>query len=203
MNIIEKYNPINANQLSSEDIAKMQDFTDEEIKALAKAYPNKNMTGAYLVLFDENVKNQIYPLSTWQNLANLRKFGKNNYKAYTFRSLLKKSEPITGSGAVQAKVIDLTNDELEELAGLKSIDAVEEDSVKESSVEESSVEETKEPVKELDVSKLTVSALKGKVEEITDVEVLNQIKLDEEKGENRTGVIKAIEKQIEKLNQDA
>jgi len=85
--LIEKFNP-GAN-LSAEDLVIMKGLTDEQISVLAKAYPNTPTRRSYIRLYDKNMKDhqQIYQLSTWQNLNNLRKYSnKKNLVAYDYKT---------------------------------------------------------------------------------------------------------------------
>lgn len=74
--LIEKMNPANAGNQSPEDLELMRALTDEQIDVLAEAYPNQPTRRSYLRLFDKSVPadKQLYQLSTWQNLRNVRKF---------------------------------------------------------------------------------------------------------------------------------
>lgn len=96
--MVAKFNPANAQNLTAEDILDMQALNDAQIDALAAAYPNQPTRKPYLVLFDKStdVKRQLYPLSTWQSLKNVRKFAnKKNLVAYTFRELFNAKLPMT------------------------------------------------------------------------------------------------------------
>jgi hypothetical protein len=58
------------------------------LKILAEAYPNQATRRAYLTLYDEKVAktNQLFSLSTWQNLYNLRVMQKmKNLIPYDFK----------------------------------------------------------------------------------------------------------------------
>lgn len=73
--LIEKFNPENAANMTAEDLEIMRALTNDELKALAQAYPNQPVRKAYLILYDTSVKDQarqLFPLSTWQNLFNVR-----------------------------------------------------------------------------------------------------------------------------------
>lgn len=88
--LIELYNPTNAASLTPEQVTGLQNLSDAQICALAKAYPNKPRGNAYLVLYDKDMpmNKQLFTLSTWNNLCNLRsKMSKKNYVAYTFKAL--------------------------------------------------------------------------------------------------------------------
>lgn len=88
--LVAKFDPANANNLSESDLEQMRALTDDEIDHLAKAYPNQAQRKAYLITYDKNLdaKKQLYHLSTWQNLRNVRKFAnRKNLIPWTFRSL--------------------------------------------------------------------------------------------------------------------
>lgn len=116
--LIEKFNPLNAPNVSAEDMEFMHNLTDEQIDVLANAYPNQPQRRAYIRLYDKNVaqNKQVYNLSTWQNLRNLRKF--NNRKsliAWDFfsvaganRTPVKAVAPVAGKGSPRKVVVDLT-----------------------------------------------------------------------------------------------
>lgn len=74
--LIEKFNPATAGQLSAEDLDILHNLTDEQLDILAKEYPNQANRKSYLRLYDRSVpaEKQLYQLSTWQNLRNVRKF---------------------------------------------------------------------------------------------------------------------------------
>lgn len=122
--LIAKYNPNNARNLTAEDLAEMRTLTNDQLKVLAEAYPNGARHKAYLVLFDTNVAEdkQMHNLSTWQNLYNVRKFSNlKNLVPYTFRDIHQK--PTVGrsasvsskngglKGVTARKVIDLSANE--------------------------------------------------------------------------------------------
>lgn len=74
--LIVKFNPANGSNVAAEDLAILRELTDEQIDILANAYPNVPVRKSYLRLYDKNIKpeKQLYQLSTWQNLRNVRKF---------------------------------------------------------------------------------------------------------------------------------
>lgn len=115
MNDLEIYNPANAKQLTAEQIAAMQNLTPEEIKELAKLFPNTASGKAFLVLKDKRKKDkdQLYPRSTWQNLANLYKQGAKHFVPVTFVELFSRKKAEMKTAPVQ----DLTKKEVKE--GLK------------------------------------------------------------------------------------
>jgi hypothetical protein len=123
--LIALYNPANAHNLTAEQVKAMAEITNDQLDALAKAYPNSANQRPYLVLHDNNVREpnrQLYPLSTWQNLRNVRKMnGLNNLVPFTFRSLFSPSTAKTqqqlGGGrkvAANKETVDLTAKEAAE-----------------------------------------------------------------------------------------
>jgi hypothetical protein len=94
--IIAKYNPVNAHNLTESDLSEMRNLTDEQIKTLAEAYPNNANRKPYLILYDTKLaeNKQLYNLSTWQNLYNVRKFSNmRNLQPFTFKELFQVSRP--------------------------------------------------------------------------------------------------------------
>lgn len=92
--LIAKYNPLNAKNLSEEDLHNMRTLTNDQLDALAKAYPNTPNRKPYLILYDNSkaANKQVFNLSTWQNLRNVRKFASQNQLApYTFRDLFEQN----------------------------------------------------------------------------------------------------------------
>lgn len=85
--LIAKFNPANAGNLNAQDLETMRQLTDEQIDELAKAYPNQPTRRPYLRLYDTSKaeNKQLYNLSTWQNLRNVRKFSNmKNLVPYDF-----------------------------------------------------------------------------------------------------------------------
>lgn len=119
MDILNTYNPANVN-ITTEEIAAMQNLTPAEIEQLAKAYPNQPTGNAYLVLFDKSepdAKKQKFPLSTWNNLHNLYKYGQNQYVAYSFK---KQFQRTAVEKQAPQRTVDLSQDDLNKAEGLKS-----------------------------------------------------------------------------------
>lgn len=121
-NIIEAFNPATAATLPEAIGQLMPHLTLEQIQALAKAYPNKPTGNSYLVLMDKSLKGkQLNPLSTWENLANLRKIaGKaaENMVAFAFRVQFNKSR---AAAAIQpASTQDISKSEIAGLPGITS-----------------------------------------------------------------------------------
>lgn len=105
--MLEKYSPYNAKNLTQEDLAEMASFTKEDVKALAEEYPNKNFPSAYLILKDKTKpeNKQLFPLSTWKNFYELLKLNQSQFVAHSFKSIFRpKAAPLKA-----APVQDLTN----------------------------------------------------------------------------------------------
>lgn len=86
--LIQKFNPARAMQLTDEDIEQLRALSTEQLGVLARAYPNQANQRPYLLLRDSTLedKKQLYPLGTFQSLYNLHKFHhKTNFSAYTFK----------------------------------------------------------------------------------------------------------------------
>jgi len=85
--LLAKFNPANAGNLTAQDITEMRNLTDQQIDALANAYPNQANRRPYLRLYDTSKaeNKQLFNLSTWQNLRNVRKFSNmKNLVPYDF-----------------------------------------------------------------------------------------------------------------------
>jgi hypothetical protein len=116
--LIEKFNPLNGANLSAEDLETLHGLTDQQIDVLANAYPNQPNRRAYLRLYDKNVaaNKQVYNLSTWQNLRNLRKFNnKKNLVPWDFftvagaaRQPVKATAPVPGAKSPKKIVVDMS-----------------------------------------------------------------------------------------------
>lgn len=79
--IIARFAPTADPNFSPEELEVLHKLNDEEINALAEAYPNQPTRKSYVRLFDTNVKadKQIFQPTTWQNLRNLRKFSNQKH----------------------------------------------------------------------------------------------------------------------------
>lgn len=112
--LIKKFDPANAAELTEADINDMRNLTDDQIDILAKTYPNQPMIRPYLLLYDDTVKpdKQLYIRSTWQNLRNLRKLNnKKNFRPWNFTSRQPQTRTRsqnTGIPIPQRKVVDLS-----------------------------------------------------------------------------------------------
>lgn len=114
-NMIKLYDPANAKNLNAEQLAAMANFTNDDLLALAKAYPNKSTGNAYLILGNTKLKEQFGNPSTFTNLYNLRvRQQQKHFFALSYRILWRKS----AIKPTVAKLADLTK---EELAGLPGI----------------------------------------------------------------------------------
>lgn len=128
--LVKTYNPANATTLTPEQVDAMQRLSSDEIKELAKAYPNGAHSRAYLLIIDQRkpADKQLPSLSTFQNLWNLReKNGLKNYVAYRFRDNVKPlaaSPTRTGRGVLPKgkTVVDLSDVDLLSLPGFKTGD---------------------------------------------------------------------------------
>lgn len=126
--LLKTYDPRNAAGLTDEQIAGLQNLTNEEIKQLAQAYPNGQFTSGYLLIIDSKkpINKQLPTLSTFQNLYNLRvRGGQKDYVAFNFKV---NHRPIkiqaTSKGPRRVEVRDLSDVELMELPGFKTTNTV-------------------------------------------------------------------------------
>lgn len=115
------YKPENAAALTPEQIEGIRNLTTEEIKQLAKAYPNERYPRAYLLIIDTKskipIEKQLPSLSTWENLYNL--ITKNNLKfvAVGFRGQVKQTVRSSNVRPRRSEVVDLSDAELMDLPG--------------------------------------------------------------------------------------
>lgn len=116
--IIALYNPANASKLTPEQINAMKDLTDDQIAALAEAYPNKSFGNAYLVLYDtsEKPEKQKFALATWKNLKNVRDMGRKNFLPYAFKANMPSERAAAvkntkAPAAGSSRAVDLKKDE--------------------------------------------------------------------------------------------
>lgn len=126
--LIAKYNPANARNLSQEDLANMRNLTTDQIRVLAEAYPNGARHKAYLVLHDTNVDDakQMHNLSTWQNLYNVRKYsGLKNLVPASFRDIFTKPQP-SAKAPVAARSGNLKNVSARKVVDLSAQEAADE-----------------------------------------------------------------------------
>jgi hypothetical protein len=133
IDIVKLYNPANAASLTPEQIEGLQFLSDDELKQLALAFPNKVMITAYLLIIDKSkpLNKQIPNLNTFEGLYNLRaKNGLKNYVAFNFKANYK-PKTITPVKPRKTEVKDLSDTELLRLPGFKTKDEV----VKPSTVE--------------------------------------------------------------------
>src|SRR3954462_2080551 len=154
--LIAKYNPLNAHSLSKADIEAMRKLTDAELKVLAEAYPATLNGKQYLVLYDNKVveKKQLYNLSTWPKIYNLRRMNNlKNWVPFTFwdifaRPKLRAVERGINTSRPDAvksarRVVDLSADEASR--DLKS--AIEENQKKETTTKKAAVPKIPAPPK--------------------------------------------------------
>lgn len=100
--LIAKFNPANSHNLTKTDLEQMRTLTTDEIKVLAEAYPGGGPNvKQYLVLYDTRVpdKKQLYNLSTWPKLYNLRKMNNlKHWQPFSFWDIFSrpKQKPMSG-----------------------------------------------------------------------------------------------------------
>jgi hypothetical protein len=119
--LVRLYNPANAAALTSEQIAGLQKLTNDQIKELAKAYPNATMQRAYLLIIDSRkpVNKQLPTLSSFENLYNLRtKNSMTSFVAFNFKG--NKAKPAAIVRGRKPQVLDLQDMELKDLPGFKT-----------------------------------------------------------------------------------
>lgn len=192
---LDLYAPANAKNLSPEQIAAMADFSKEDLKELAAAYPNNSHSSAYLILFERGVaaNKQVGHPSTWNNLYQLIKMGGTKYYAASFRSIYKQA-PIGGAIAKPVqKAKDITNDEAKELlkgAGNQKAKEVKEGTGKAETAEEIAAREAREigdgKKAEKPLNKMNLTELTAKYKEVFEGE-------EPEPGSTKAQLIAAIE----------
>src|SRR5688572_936393 len=110
--LIAKFNPANAANLTAADMETMRGLSDYDIAILAEAYPNQPTRRSYLRLYNTALaeNKQLYPLSTWQNLRNARKFSNmKNLVPFDFiTSPASVSKKKTGAGTLAGKTTPVT-----------------------------------------------------------------------------------------------
>jgi hypothetical protein len=79
--LIVKFNPANAANLTAADMEDLHNLTDAQIDVLADTYPNQPRNSSYIRLYDTRVAvdKQLFQRSTWQNLRNVRKYSNAKY----------------------------------------------------------------------------------------------------------------------------
>lgn len=146
---LDLYSPANAKNLTAEQLEAMANFTKEDLKQLAAAYPNSNHVGGYLILFERGKTKQIGHPSTWNNLYNLVKMGSTNYYAATFRSIFKPTAPGSAPVKPMQKAKDITNEQAKEL-------------LKGANQQAKEVKEPKEPIDGEEKTAAQIAAEEGK-----------------------------------------
>lgn len=114
---LELYNPANLKNLSQEQISAMATLTIDQLRELAKTYPNKAIQRPYIVMIDKTLVKQVYPLATWENLYELHKLGQTKYLAH---HVVGKFNAKTAGTTPVAPVQDLTKAAAKSSEGLKS-----------------------------------------------------------------------------------
>ncbi len=124
MDIVKLYNPANAAALTQEEIINLQSLTLDQIKQLAKAYPNTAHSRAYLLIIDSKkpVEKQLPQLSAWPNLYNLITRNGLRFVAYGFRVNTPRQGRTIGrvSKVRRSEVLDLSDQELMTLKGFRT-----------------------------------------------------------------------------------
>lgn len=111
--IIELFNPANAQSLPEEALNLMPMLTDEHLKVLAKAYPNQATNNSYLILKDTAATGrELYPRSTFANLLAAKNLGgKKTLVALTFTSRFDGTDKSKPSTLRTSPIQDLTTKE--------------------------------------------------------------------------------------------
>ncbi len=120
--LVKIYNPASAASLTTEQIDGLQKLTNDEIRELALAYPNRLFPTPYLLIIDskKEVLRQIPNASTFENLYNLRvRNGLSNYVAFNFRANYRPVN-VTKLQPKRTEVIDLSDEELMSLPGFRA-----------------------------------------------------------------------------------
>lgn len=122
--LVKVYNPANASLLSPEQINGLRELTSDQIKILAKAYPNMTMNRAYLLIVDGSLKpeKQLPVLSTFENLWNLReKNGQKRFVAFNFKGNYKNiAKAVPTRKPHKTVVMDLSDADMKTLPGIKT-----------------------------------------------------------------------------------
>lgn len=118
---LKTYKPENAAALTTEQVQEMRSLTIDQIKALAKEYPNRIYNRAYLLILDSKSKlapdKQLPTLSTWENLYNLITKNGLKYVAIGFRGQGQVKQRTVNVRPRKSEVIDLSDAELMSLPG--------------------------------------------------------------------------------------
>ncbi len=124
--IVDIYNPLNAKNITPEQKTQLANLSDDELKQLAAAYPNKAKNNNYLILKDTQKPDnkQIFQRSTFQNLYNLRAMHKKkNFIAIDFTETFKypqvKGQMMVTQNIKSQAPQDLTRAEKPTLEGIK------------------------------------------------------------------------------------
>lgn len=115
--LIATFNPANGSKLTAEDLETLRALTDEQIDVLADHFPNQPTRRTYLRLYDKQLPadKQLYQLSTWQNLRNVRKYSnRKNLIAWDFFTSTTRLAPTPPTGIKKSTtspkkvIVDLT-----------------------------------------------------------------------------------------------
>ncbi len=122
--LLAKFNPANAANLTAADLEEMRGLSDYDIAILAEAYPNQPTRRSYLRLYNTALpeNKQLYPLSTWQNLRNARKFSNmKNLVPFDFiTSPASVSKKKTSAGTVAGKTTPVTKKVVVDLSAMEA-----------------------------------------------------------------------------------
>lgn len=123
--LIELYNPSNSKSLTEENVKQLAGLSNEDLKVLAEAYPNKPTSNNYLVLKNTKLADdkQTYQLSTFANLYALRtRHNAANFIPISFRDIFQyPSMKVAGTSIAQkAAPQDLTKQQALSSEGLKA-----------------------------------------------------------------------------------
>lgn len=124
-NYLDLYDPANAGNLTEQDVADMQNLTSDEINALAKKFKNRPSGNNYLILFNKQLAadKQLFPESTWQNLASLRdNNARPNFVAFSFKQIFNRKQGKAPGGLPTAKVQDIKKEDLKVADGVKNVE---------------------------------------------------------------------------------
>lgn len=127
IDFIKLYNPANSAALTPQEIQAMQSLTHDQIKQLAKAYPNTSNPRAYLMIVDSKkpAEKQLPQLSTFENLYNLiTKNGMKSFVPFGFRGGIKQKTSMSKVRVRRSEVLDLSDAELKTLPGFRTKDTV-------------------------------------------------------------------------------
>lgn len=119
--MLYRLNPDNVKTFNDDDVTFLKNISDEDLKQLAIAYPNKASRNNYLVLTNNALAKgakQLYPLSTYENLFNIRtKYNQKSFSIFDIR--VKFVNTTTAQKTTVAPAQDLSQKELKSADGIK------------------------------------------------------------------------------------